>query len=115
MISKKKSKSVLRADLKVAVIGPSGYTGHEIIRILLKHPKVKIKLLVGNKSEGKYISEIFSTLSQIDLPKIKNLKTANFSNIDMPIPLFSTTIRHPPYSIPASNKIFEYISNVGLP
>ena len=83
MISKKKSKSVLRADLKVAILGPSGYTGHEIIRILLKHPKVKIKLLVGNKSEGKYISEIFSTLSQIDLPKIKNLKTANFSNIDI--------------------------------
>ena len=53
MISKKKSKSVLRADLRVAVIGPSGYTGHEIIRIILKHPKLKIKLLIGNKSEGK--------------------------------------------------------------
>ena len=83
MISKKKFKSVLSADLKVAIIGPSGYTGHEIIRILLKHPKVKIKLLIGNKSEGKYISEIFSTLSHINLPKIKNLKTANFSNIDI--------------------------------
>ena len=83
MISKKKPKSVEKADLKVAIIGPSGYTGHEIIRILLKHPKVKIKLLIGNKSEGKYVSEIFSTLSHIDLPKIKNLKTANFSNIDI--------------------------------
>ena len=83
MISKIKSKSVLRADLKVAIIGPSGYTGHEIIRILLKHPKVKIKLLIGNKSEGKNISEIFSSLSQIDLPKIKSLKAVNFSNIDI--------------------------------
>ena len=83
MISKKKSKSVLRADLKVAIIGPSGYTGHEIIRILLKHPKVKIKLLIGNKSKGKHISEIFSSLSQIDLPKIKSLKATNFSNIDI--------------------------------
>ena len=83
MISKKKSKSVLRADLKAAIIGPSGYTGHEIIRILLKHPKVKIKLLIGNKSEGKYISEIFSSLSHIDLPKIRSLKVVNFSNIDI--------------------------------
>ena len=83
MISKKKSKSVVSADLKVAIMGPSGYTGHEIIRILLKHPKVKIKVLIGNKSEGKYISEIFSSLSQIDLPEIKSLKTANFSNIDI--------------------------------
>ena len=83
MISKKKTKSVETADLKVAIIGPSGYTGHEIIRILLKHPKVKIKLLIGNQSKGKYLSDIFSSLSQVDLPKIKNLKTSNFSNIDI--------------------------------
>ena len=83
MTFKKKTKSVEIADLKAAVIGPSGYTGHEIIRILLKHPKVKIKQLIGNKSEGKYISDIFSTLSHIDLPRIKNLKNANFSNIDI--------------------------------
>ncbi len=83
MNSKKKSKSLLSADLKVAIIGPSGYTGHEIIRILLQHPKVKIKLLIGNKSEGKLISEIFSSLSHIDLPKIRNLKAVSFSNIDI--------------------------------
>ena len=58
MISKKKPKSVLRTDLKVAILGPTGYTGHEIIRILLNHPRVKIKLLIGNKSKDKYISEI---------------------------------------------------------
>ena len=80
MISKKKPKSVVRTGLKAAIIGASGYTGYEIIRILLKHPKVKIKLLIGNKSEGKHISEIFSSLSQIDLPKIKNLKSANLPN-----------------------------------
>ena len=83
MIQKKKTKSVEKTDLKAAIIGPSGYTGYEIIRILLKHPKVKIKLLIGNKSKGKHISEIFSSLSQIDLPKIKNLKTVDFSNIDI--------------------------------
>ena len=83
MTFKKKTKSVEIADLKAAIIGPSGYTGHEIIRILLKHPKVKIKQLIGNKSEGKYVSDIFSTLSHIDLPRIKNLKNATFSNIDI--------------------------------
>ena len=102
---KKKTKSVEIADLKAAIIGPSGYTGHEIIRILLKHPKVKIKQLIGNKSEGKYISDIFSTLSHIDLPRIKNLKNANFSNIDIPMPLFSTTKRQLPYSPPAEYNI----------
>jgi len=83
MISKKKTKSVLKADLKVAILGPTGYTGHEIIRLLLRHPRVKIKLLIGNKSKGKYISEIFTSFSQINLPKIKNLQNVNFSKIDV--------------------------------
>ena len=83
MISKKKSKSVLKADLRVAVIGSSGYTGHEIIRMLLKHPKVKITLLIGNKTKDKYISDIFTSFSHTNLPKIKNLKSANFSKIDV--------------------------------
>ena len=83
MVSKKKSKSVVKADLNVAVIGPTGYTGHELIRILFKHPKVNIKLLIGNKSEGKYISDVFTSFSHFDLPKIKNFKNEDFSGIDV--------------------------------
>lgn len=83
MVSKKKSKSVKKADLKVAILGASGYTGHEIIRSLLKHPKVKIRLLIGNKSEDKLISDIFTSFSQISLPKIKKLENSNFSKIDI--------------------------------
>tara|TARA_B100000886_G_C20412892_1_gene487878 strand:+ start:1165 stop:2223 length:1059 start_codon:yes stop_codon:yes gene_type:complete len=83
MISKKLSKSVLKAGLNAAIFGPTGYTGHEIIRLLLKHPKVKIKLLIGNKNKDKYISEIFTTFSNNKLPKIQDLKNANFSNIDV--------------------------------
>lgn len=83
MASKKKSKSVSKADLNAAIIGPSGYTGYELIRILYKHPKVNIKSLIGNKSKGKYISDIFTSFSHIDLPKIKTFKNENFSGIDV--------------------------------
>ena len=82
MVSKKKS-SILKANLNAAVIGPTGYTGHELIRILYKHPKVNIKLLIGNKSKGKYISDIFTSFSHTDLPKIKTFEDANFSGIDV--------------------------------
>ena len=71
MISRKNYKSVNKADLNVAILGPTGYTGHETIRMLIKHPRVKIKLLIGNKSRGKYISDIFSSLSHTAFPKIE--------------------------------------------
>ena len=73
MVSKKKSKSVIKTDLNVAIVGATGYTGHELIRILYKHPNVNIKMLIGNKSKGKYISDIFTSFSHMDLPKIETL------------------------------------------
>ena len=69
MISKKLSKSVLKAGLNVAIFGPSGYTGHEIIRLLLKHPKVKIKLLSAGVKKIDYVKII--DLKTLKKPKKK--------------------------------------------
>ncbi len=83
MISKKYAKSASKTDLNVALIGPSGYTGYEVLRILLKHPHAKIKLLIGNSSKGMNISDIFSSLSNLNLPKIVSIEEANFKGIDV--------------------------------
>ena len=77
----KKVKKAL--SINVAILGPSGYTGAEIIRLLSKHPKVKIKLLIGNKSKGKNIDEIFSNFSGLTLSTIKNFNKEDFNNIDV--------------------------------
>ena len=69
-------------------MGASGYTGAEVMRILLKHPLVKIKTLIGENSVGKNISEIFSNFHSIQLPIISSLEKADLSNIDV---LFSCT------------------------
>ena len=37
-------------------MGASGYTGAEVLRILLKHPYVKVQELIGEQSSGKKIS-----------------------------------------------------------
>ena len=74
-----RSKTVVN----VAILGASGYTGHETIRLLLNHYKVNIKMLIGEKSKGKYINEIFSSLTGVDLPKIEALEDVNFKDIDV--------------------------------
>jgi len=45
--------------VNVGIVGVSGYTGQELIRILLKHPGVKISGLFSGSSCNKPISEIF--------------------------------------------------------
>ena len=54
--------------LKVAIIGASGYTGQELIRLLLRHPNVEITALTSRKFDGMKVAEVFRTFaSEIDL------------------------------------------------
>lgn len=48
--------------LKIAIVGASGYTGLELIRLLDRHPGVVISYVTSEQSAGKRISEIFPTL-----------------------------------------------------
>lgn len=48
--------------LKVAIVGASGYTGLELIRLLDRHPEVSISCVTSEQSAGKRISDIFPTL-----------------------------------------------------
>ncbi|MAJ24373.1 MAG: N-acetyl-gamma-glutamyl-phosphate reductase [Rickettsiales bacterium] len=83
MIVKKYAKSDVKTDLNIALIGPTGYTGHELLRLLLRHPNANIKLLIGNQSKGKNVDDIFSSFSNLNLPKIKALEDVSFKGIDV--------------------------------
>lgn len=48
--------------LSVAIVGASGYTGLELIRLLNGHPEVAVSCLTSEQSAGKRISEVFPTL-----------------------------------------------------
>ena len=53
---------------KIGVVGGSGFTGGELIRILLNHPKFKIKFIYSLSQNGKNIHEIHpDLLGQTDI------------------------------------------------
>ncbi len=49
--------------LKVAVIGASGYTGVELLRLLVGHPEVEISCITSRQHEGLPINQAFPSLS----------------------------------------------------
>lgn len=49
--------------LKVAVVGASGYTGVELIRLLVGHPEIEICCVTSRQHEGLPISQAFPSLS----------------------------------------------------
>lgn len=48
--------------IKAGIIGAAGYTGGELIRILLNHPKVTIDFCYSRSQNGKFVSDIHTDL-----------------------------------------------------
>ncbi|OED30150.1 N-acetyl-gamma-glutamyl-phosphate reductase [Methanosphaera sp. WGK6] len=55
------------SKIDVAIIGASGYTGGELMRILLRHPKVNITTVTSRKNEGENVSNLHPNLEDVDL------------------------------------------------
>ncbi len=51
--------------MKVSVIGATGYTGVELVKLLAKHKHIQLVALTSETYAGKKISEVFSILSNI--------------------------------------------------
>src|ERR1700704_6354967 len=55
---------------KIGVLGASGYTGSECVRLLLRHPQVEIALLPADRRAGQEMREVFPQFSPFGLPKL---------------------------------------------
>jgi len=55
---------------KIGILGASGYTGSELVRMLLRHPRVEIALLTADRSAGKAMRDVFPQFSPFELPKL---------------------------------------------
>lgn len=58
----------MNKKVRVAIIGPTGYTAYEAIRILLRHPQAQISVLASRRDPQPHIADIFPALRKmIDL------------------------------------------------
>ncbi|XP_045807633.1 probable N-acetyl-gamma-glutamyl-phosphate reductase, chloroplastic [Trifolium pratense] len=69
-------------NVRVGVLGASGYTGSEIIRLLANHPHFGVALMTADRKAGQAISSVFPHLGTQDLPDLIAIKDADFSDVD---------------------------------
>ena len=50
--------------INVLIAGSTGYIGIQLVKLLIKHPNVKIKYLCGKSSVGKNISKFDNRLKK---------------------------------------------------
>lgn len=67
---------------KIGILGASGYTGADAVRLLARHPNAEITALTANTHAGKAMSEVFPHFFMLDLPKLVEWETVDWSRLD---------------------------------
>tara|TARA_B110000438_G_scaffold164788_1_gene157683 strand:- start:802 stop:1827 length:1026 start_codon:yes stop_codon:yes gene_type:complete len=73
----------MKDSLRIGVAGATGYVGLELIKILSKHPRVKIIYLCANKSAGKKIYAFDKRIKKKKLPVITKIKNIDWGKINV--------------------------------
>ena len=67
----------------VAILGASGYTGAELVRIIAGHPDLTIAALAGNSKAGQAMGRVYPHLAHLDLPSLVTIDAVDFGAIDL--------------------------------
>ncbi len=67
---------------KIIILGASGYTGADSIRLLAMHPYFNIIALGAQKQAGKELGEIWPQFAHLHLPKLQKIEEIDFSGAD---------------------------------
>lgn len=67
---------------KIGVLGASGYTGADAVRLLARHPGVEISALTANTHAGKVMDEVFPHFFMLDLPVLAEWEKVDWTTLD---------------------------------
>jgi N-acetyl-gamma-glutamyl-phosphate reductase len=68
---------------KIAILGASGYTGAELVRLIAEHPNMEIAALSADRKAGQSMDQVFPHLRHMQLPTLCKIDEIDFSEIDL--------------------------------
>src|SRR6056297_2525851 len=68
---------------KIAILGASGYTGAELVRLIATHPDLEIAALAANSKAGQGMGQVFPHLRHLDFPDLVTIDEIDFAGIDL--------------------------------
>jgi N-acetyl-gamma-glutamyl-phosphate reductase len=68
---------------RIAILGASGYTGAELVRLIATHPSMRIVALSADRKAGMSMEEVFPFLRHLDLPRLTKIDEIDFANVDL--------------------------------
>jgi N-acetyl-gamma-glutamyl-phosphate reductase len=68
---------------RIAVLGASGYTGADLVRLALGHPKLTISALTADRKAGQPLARTFPHLAPYPLPDMASIDAVDWSGVDV--------------------------------
>jgi N-acetyl-gamma-glutamyl-phosphate reductase len=68
--------------IRIGVLGASGYTGADLVRLAARHPNVEIAALTANTHAGKAMAEVFPHFFMLDLPRLVEWEKVDWTPLD---------------------------------
>ena len=68
---------------RIAILGASGYTGAELVRLIATHPRMQIVALSADRKAGLEMGEVFPFLRHLTLPTLARIEDIDFSGVDL--------------------------------
>ncbi len=69
--------------IRAAVLGASGYTGADMIRLSARHPAIKLTALIAKGHAGQSLAQVFPHLASLDAPKLVTSDEVNWDDVDV--------------------------------
>ena len=67
----------------IAILGASGYTGAELVRLIATHPDLEIAALTGERKAGQPMASVYPFLRHLDLLDLCRIDEVDFSAVDL--------------------------------
>ncbi|MEM0331714.1 MAG: N-acetyl-gamma-glutamyl-phosphate reductase [Archaeoglobaceae archaeon] len=102
--------------MRVGIIGASGYTGSELLRILYKHPEAEVVAASSRRYEGKEIWKLHRFLKGFYDLKFCDTNLKNFENCDVvftPVP-HGEAMQYVPQLLDAGIKVIDISADYRL-
>lgn len=68
---------------RIAILGASGYTGAELVRLIATHPDMEIAALSADRKAGMAMAEVFPHLGHLTLPKLAPIEEIDLGAVDL--------------------------------
>ncbi len=72
-----------KQPIRAAVLGASGYTGADLIRLAARHPDIEITALIARAHAGQALGQVFPHLGSLDLPALVTADAVDWETVDV--------------------------------